>query len=121
VIAAIFAILAYQWTYSTTGSQTAAQTMAMVMFSIIHIPISLSLRHPKDTVFRAETFSNRKLLLAYGWVILVLILVTEIPLLQRVFETESLTPQQWGICLMAAVLFLFASEILKVILRLFNR
>ena len=121
IVAAIFAILAYQWTYSTTDSRVAAQTMAMVIFSLVHIPISLSLRHPKDTVFRAETFSNKNLLLAYGWVILVLILVTEIPLLQRVFETASLTPQQWGICLMAAVLFLFASEILKVILRLFNR
>ena len=121
VVAAIFAILAYQWTYSTTGSETAAQTMAMVMFSIIHIPISLGLRHPKDTVFRAETFYNKNLLLAYGWVVLVLILVTELPLLQRVFETTSLTPQQWGICLIAALFFLLVSEILKVILRLFSK
>ncbi|MCP4212873.1 MAG: cation-translocating P-type ATPase [Halieaceae bacterium] len=121
VVAAIFAILAYQWTYSTTDSQIAAQSMAMVMFSIIHIPISLGLRHPKDTVFRAETFSNKNLLLAYGWVVLVLVLVTELPLLQRVFETQSLTPQQWGICLIAAVLFLLVGEILKVVLRLFSK
>ena len=95
--------------------------MAMVMFSILSIPISLSLRHPDDTVFRAETFSNRQLWMAYGWIVLVLVLVTEIPLLQRIFETESLTPQQWGICLIAVVFFLFVSEILKFILRLIRK
>ena len=92
--------------------------MAMVMFSMIHIPISISMRHPFDTAFRAETFSNKYLLLAYGWVVLVLILVTEIGLLQRIFETESLTRQQWGVALLAAVFFLIVSEIFKWVLRL---
>jgi hypothetical protein len=32
--------------------------------------------------------------------------------------TQSLTPQQWGICLVAAVFFLFVGEILRLILRL---
>jgi Ca2+-transporting ATPase len=121
LIAALFAIIAYDWTKDSTGSTAAAQTMAMVMFSILSIPISLSLRHPDDTVFREETFSNRQLWLAYGWILLVLVLVTEIPLLQKIFETESLTPQQWGICLIAVVFFLFVSEIIKLILRLIRK
>ena len=118
LIAALFAIIAYDWTNASTGSTAAAQTMAMVMFSVLSIPISLSLRHPDDTVFREETFSNRQLWLAYGWILLVLVLVTEIPLLQKIFETEPLTPQQWGICLITVVFFLFVSEIIKLILRL---
>ena len=126
LIAALLSIFAYQWTMNNTGllntgllsSTAAAQTMAMVMFSILAIPISLGLRHPTETIFRAETFSNPKLFLAYGWVLFILVLVTEIPLLQKVFQTESLTVQQWGICLVAAVLFLFAGEILRWILRL---
>jgi Ca2+-transporting ATPase len=121
LIAALFAIIAYDWTKDSTGSTAAAQTMAMVMFSILSIPISLSLRHPDDTVFREETFSNRQLWLAYGWILLVLILVTEIPLLQKIFETEPLTPQQWGICLIAVVFFLLVSEIIKLILRLIRK
>jgi len=120
IIAAMLAILAYQWAYVTTGDRIVAQSMAMVMFSIVQIPISLSLRFPKQTVFRAETFSNKKLFLAYGWVLLALLLVTEIPLLQRILDTESLTPQMWGICLTAGVLLLLASEILKVVLRMFS-
>jgi Ca2+-transporting ATPase len=55
--------------------------------------------------------------IAYGWVILVLILVTELGLLQGVFDTVALTGQQWGICFIVAILFLFASEIVKLILR----
>jgi len=117
-VAAVFAILAYQWTINANGSTTSAQTMAMVMFSIIHIPISLSLRHPFDTAFRAETFSNKYLLMAYGWVLLTLVLVIEIGILQRIFDTKALTRQQWGICLAAVLLFFLVSEIIKLILRL---
>jgi Ca2+-transporting ATPase len=119
-IAALVTIATYSWALNDTGSTPVAQSMAMVMFSILAIPISIGLRHPVDTAFRAESFSNRYLLLAYGWVLLVLVLVTEIPLLQRIFDTESLTPQQWGICLVAAVFFLFVSEIVKWILRFFK-
>ncbi len=117
-IAAIFTIIAFQWVKSTEESMAAAQTMAMVIFSMLHIPISLGLRHPFDTVFRAETFSNRYLLLAYGWVLIVLVLVTEIGLFQRIFETVPLTLRQWGVCLVSALFFLIVSEILKLILRL---
>jgi Ca2+-transporting ATPase len=117
-VAAVFTITAYQWVMITTDSTAVAQTMAMVMFSMIHIPISISMRHPFDTAFRAETFSNKYLLLAYGWVVLVLVLVTEIGILQRIFETEPLTRQQWGVCLLAVVGFFFVSEIIKVILRM---
>jgi Ca2+-transporting ATPase len=99
------------------GDAAAAQTMAMVMFSIVHIPFSLSLRQPTETVFRRETFSNRYLWIAYGWIILILILLTEIGLFQRIFDTVPLTNQQWGICFIVAFLFLFAGEIAKLILR----
>ncbi|MFA9491713.1 MAG: cation-translocating P-type ATPase [Anaerolineales bacterium] len=118
LFAALFSILAFQWTKVNTGSTTSAQTMAMVMFSILQIPISIGLRHPRETIFRAETFSNRYLFLAYGWILLSLVLVTEIPLLINIFDTQPLTMQQWGICIVAAFLFLFVGEIVRLILRL---
>ena len=52
---------------------------------------------------------------------LILVLVTELPLLQQIFETESLSAQQWGLCLVAAMLFLLAGEIARLILRLVLR
>jgi hypothetical protein len=55
-------------------------------------------------------------LLAYGWILLALVLVTEIPLFQMIFETEPLNSQQWGVCLVASVLFLLAGEVFRLIL-----
>jgi Ca2+-transporting ATPase len=117
ILVALVSVGAYRWTQTTMGDAAAAQTMAMVMFSIVHIPFSLSLRQPTETVFRRETFSNRYLWLAYGWIILILILLTEIGMFQRIFDTVPLTNRQWGICFIVAFLFLFASEIVKLILR----
>ncbi|MBW2581154.1 MAG: cation transporting ATPase C-terminal domain-containing protein, partial [Deltaproteobacteria bacterium] len=117
-LVALVSVGAYQWTATRSDNAAAAQTMAMVMFSVVHIPFSLSLRTPLKTVFRRETFSNRNLWLAYGWVILALLFVTELEILQSIFETVPLTRQQWGICFGVALLFLFAGEIVKLILRL---
>jgi Ca2+-transporting ATPase len=119
-LTALVSVGAYQWTKTTIGDQASAQTMAMVMFSIVHIPFSLSLRSPRKTVFRRETFSNRYLWFAYGFVILALLLVTELGILQGIFDTVALTRQQWGICFAVALLFLFASEIVKLILGWFG-
>jgi Ca2+-transporting ATPase len=121
LIAAIVTIVVYQWTKSITESAVAAQTMAMVMFSILHIPISISMRHPRDTALRAETLSNKYILFAYGWVILILILATELGIFQRILDTTSLTSQQWGICFVAAFIFFVVSEIFKWILRIFSK
>ncbi len=118
LIMALFSIGVYQWAKVNTGSTVIAQTMAMVMFSIINIPLALNLRHPEDTIFRMETLSNRHLLLAYGWLILALVLVTEIGLFQRLFDTTSLTLHQWSVCIIAALLFLVVGETLKFIIRL---
>jgi Ca2+-transporting ATPase len=119
IIAALVTIAAYQWTSVTYGSTISAQSMAMVIFSMLHIPISLSLRHPRQTAFRSETFSNKALLMAYGWVVLILILATELPFFQRILDTEPLTTQQWGIVFVATLVFFFVGEIVKWIFRLF--
>jgi Ca2+-transporting ATPase len=119
-LTALVSVGAYQWTVTTIGDAAAAQTMAMVMFSIVHIPFSLSLRNPSQTVFQRETLSNRNLWFAYGWVIVILMLVTELGILQSIFDTVPLTRQQWFICFGVALLFLFVSEIAKFILHLFG-
>ena len=56
-----------------------------------------------------ETLSNRQLLYAYGWVLLALVLVTELGLFQKIFDTAPLTRPQWVISLAAAAIFLMPS------------
>ncbi len=121
VLTALFTVLSYRWTENTTGSTIAAQTMAMAMFSIVHIPFSLNLRHPHKSVLHRDTLSNPYLLAAYGWIILAMVLMSEIGLFQRLFGTTSMTLQQWGIIFLAAFAFLFFGELYKVVWNLFNR
>jgi len=121
VVAALFTIAAYQWTNAVYDSTVSAQSMAMVIFSMLHIPISIGLRHPRQTAFRSETFSNKALLLAYGWVVLILILATELGFFQRILGTEPLTTQQWGICFVAALVFFLIGEFIKWGFRLFSK
>ncbi|MFC1721597.1 cation-translocating P-type ATPase [Patescibacteria group bacterium] len=118
LITAIFSVAAYQWVKNTTGSDAIAQTIAMVMFSFCHIAFSLNLRHPRQTVFRKETLTNKYLFLAYGWIILAMFLLTEVGIFQRIFSTEPLTPLMWGICVGGGLFFLVAGEIARLILKL---
>ena len=43
------------------------------------------------------------------------LLVTELQPLQRIFDTVALTSPQWGICLLAAVVFLALTELGKLV------
>jgi Ca2+-transporting ATPase len=118
---AVITLGVYQWAQTTYGSATVAQTMALITFSTSHLFVALNLRYPYTTIFRMETLANRGLLYAYGFVILMMILATELPLMQRIFSTTALTSQQWGVCLLVAALTLVVAEIIKFIYRLARR
>jgi Ca2+-transporting ATPase len=115
---AILTLLVYQWAKVTFSSEAVAQTMALITFSTSHIFFALNLRHPFTTVFKMETLTNRNLLYAFGFVILAMVLTTELPLLQRIFSTVSLTTYQWMVCVLVAALALVGGEITKLIFKL---
>ena len=51
---------------------------------------------------------------------LILLLMTELSILQSIFDTVFTDlRQQWGICFSVALIFLFVSELVKFIFRLF--
>jgi Ca2+-transporting ATPase len=117
-LVAIFSITAYTWALSTSNNELHAQTMAMVTFGLLAIPFSLNLRRPFGTVFSKTTLSNRKLLLAYGWIIAIMILITILPFLQNIFHTTPLTQQEWTFIGLASIIFLLGGEFFKWIVRL---
>jgi len=118
VLVAIFSIASYQWALTTSGDVLHAQTMAMVIFALLAIPFSLNLRRPFKTVFSFETFSNHKLLLAYTWIIAIMILITTLPFLQNIFNTTPLTQNEWIFISVATIIFLLGGEFFKWIVRL---
>ena len=101
----------------TYGSYEIGQTMALVSLSLMNIFLALNLRFPADSAFQGSTFSNARLLYAYLWVVVGSILITETRLFQAIFNTVSLTPYQWLLCLAPGVVLLAVGEVYKATLR----
>lgn len=99
------------------GSMQMGQTMGIVTLSLMNIFLALNLRFPGDTAFQSATFSNARLLYAYGWIILGTILITETRIFHELFGTVSLDAYQWGICLVPGLVLLVIGEIYKAFLR----
>ena len=99
------------------GSVQTGQTMALVSLSLMNIFLAWNLRFPKDTAFQEATFSNSRLVYIYLWVVFGTILMTESRLFQDIFGTTSLTPYQWGLCLIPGLILLAVGEIFKAVLR----
>jgi Ca2+-transporting ATPase len=111
------ALILIQIGMTTYGSVSVGQSMGVVALCLLNIVATLNLRFPEDTAFRGATFSNKALLVVFVWVILSALIITELPLMQQLAQTTSLTVEQWELCLVPAVILLIGGEIYKAILR----
>jgi Ca2+-transporting ATPase len=91
--------------------------MGAVTFSLYHIFAGLSSRDETQTVFNRDLMADRRQVMLYGLALVLTILATEIPLLQRLLETSSLNGQQWLTCVLVALSVLVVDEIIKFFLR----
>jgi Ca2+-transporting ATPase len=94
-----------------------ALTMGLVTLSLLHIVVAVSTRDPERSAFGLHTIANRRFNLMILGALGLTLLVTELGFLQRIFDTTSLTAEQWGVCLLAALAGLILAEIAKFILR----
>jgi Ca2+-transporting ATPase len=99
------------------GSLEVGQTMAVVGLAIMNVFLALNLRFPEDSAFGQATFSNPKLLWAFGWAFVGSMLITQMRVLQDLFHTTPLTGGQWALCLVPGVVLLAGGELFKVVLR----
>jgi Ca2+-transporting ATPase len=68
---------------------------------------------PTGTIFRRYTIENRRFVQLLGAATALTFLVTGLDALQRIFDTTSLSSAQWGICLLAPIVFLAVCELGK--------
>ncbi len=106
-----------QWAEGAYGDASVAATMSLAAFSFYHIINGLENNHRSRTVFTMETFSDRRQLMLFGLVLLMVILGAEMQVFQRLLDTAHLTFDQWMIALLVALPLLFFEEILKFFLR----
>ncbi|MBV9602269.1 MAG: cation-transporting P-type ATPase [Chloroflexi bacterium] len=99
------------------SDMTTARTLGFVTFSLAGIFLGLGCNDTRESVFSAETFDNGKLIQMCLFALVATLLVTELGLLQRIFDTVSMSPNQWVTCLVVASIVLWVMEVEKLIRR----
>ncbi len=116
LVLAISTLGVMEWAQAGLG-ETVARSMGLVTFSVAGIFLALEINDDRQSVFGAETLENGKLLQMSLYSLVATILVTEIGILQRIFDTASLSAGQWVICLVVASAIIWVAEVAKLILR----
>ena len=98
------------------SDEEAALTMAFTTFVFFQMVNALCVRS-EMSVFSRYSLTNASLWTALGAVVAVQVLVVQLPFLQNVFGTVSLTLSEWGWCLVTPLVLLIFEEIRKAIHR----
>jgi len=92
----------FNWALHSGRELTEAMTMTFVSLVLIQFFKAYNFRSDRHSMFR-RPFANKWLNAAIGWEILLLIAVVYWPLLQKPFETFSLTGVDWLVVMAAAL------------------
>jgi Ca2+-transporting ATPase len=102
------------WGNASFG-EVVARTMGMSTFALFRLFSSLETADEDESVFGGSILANRPLLIATGLSVLTIILATELPFLQRILGTISLTLDQWLVCVLVSLSLIVAEEARKLL------
>ena len=105
-----------QWAQGSLGEPT-ARSMGLVTFALAGIFLALECNDDPGSVFSMATLQNGKLVQMCLFSVVATILVTELGLFQRIFDTVSLSANQWIICLVLASVIAWVMEVEKLVRR----
>ena len=108
------AVLAYGVAALPPGE---AATLTFTTFVLFQVVSALTVRSPDLSVFHARTLTNRSLWAALVVVVTLQVVVVTAPPVQAVFDTTSLSPEQWLLAAATASLLLLVDEARKLRLR----
>lgn len=113
VIMAIGTLLLFG--YSLSRGIVYARTMAFATIAIFQLFNTLNARSPVRSVFRIGFFSNPWILVGVGTSFLLQISVIQLPILQRVFSTTTLSLRDWALVIGVSSSVWIVEEIRKLI------
>jgi Ca2+-transporting ATPase len=94
-----------------------ASTMLLTTLSLFHLAAALLCRDQTNTIFDRAAIPGAMQLRRYGLALLAIVLVTMLDFLGRIFDTTSLTFNQWCICAGIAASIVVVEELIKLVLR----
>ena len=116
LVLAVCSLGIMEWAQSAFGEET-ARSMGLVTFALSGIFLALECNDDTGSVFSMSTFSNGKLIQMSLFALVATILVTELGLSQRIFDTVSLDASQWVTCLVVASAIVWVMEVEKIVRR----
>ncbi len=90
-----------------------ARTMGVTTFSLFRLFSSLETADEDESLFGGSILANRPLLIGTGLSVLTIILATELPFLQRILGTVSLSIDQWVVCIVVPLSLIVIEEARK--------
>ena len=96
---------------------TTGATMALVVFGLMEMAVGLSARSEYGTILDRDVIGGSRQLMLFGLSFVMIVLASELGVLQRVLDTTSLTGGQWLVCLAAAIALVMIDEAIKIYLR----
>ncbi|WP_253200577.1 cation-translocating P-type ATPase [Clostridium sp. CF012] len=90
-----------------------AQTMAFVVLSVSQLVHSLNMRNERKSIFQIGLFSNKYLIGAIVFGILLQDFIITVPFLANVFSVHSLSLMDWGFVTILSLMPLLLNEIVK--------
>ena len=106
-------VMAWATTAFPSENSIIAQTMGVTTFALFRLFSSLETADEDESVFSGTILTNRPLLIGTGVSVLTIILATELPFLQRLLATVSLTGEQWLVCIGVALSLIVVEEVKK--------
>jgi Ca2+-transporting ATPase len=91
--------------------------MALTVFGLMELAVGLGARSEFSTIFSRDAIGGRRQLMLFGLSFLMIVLASELGVLQRVLDTVPLTGGQWLVCLGAAAGLVVVDEVIKFALR----
>jgi Ca2+-transporting ATPase len=98
-----------------------AETMAFLTLSLCELFRAYTVRSERSSLFEIGIFSNKYMQYAVGLSVTLLLLVSSVPFLQPIFNTDFLVLNEWLIVLGLALIPATSEEITKFFLRRSNR
>ncbi len=121
VFMALGTILTFNWALPMVGLEE-ARTIAFSLLVVFQWFNAFNARSDRQSIIKLGLFSNSSLLWAVGLAVLLQVMVTYVPLLQRIFYTVPLSMTDWVIVILVSGSVLAVEEIRKLVApRLFNR
>lgn len=98
-----------------------ARTIAFAVLAASQLFYSLSMRHGTKSIFQVGLFTNMYLIGAIIIGLLLQVAVISIPVFTRAFAMQNLSPRDWGLVMVLALVPLILSEIAKPIMQIKQR